>query len=220
MEEVKVDSTLEETDTPVIEEEEDEPFLGYQSDDGVHFRTSINGYAYEMKPWQSSRCYQVRDKLLKTLGVGSIRALSDIPGAIGDLAMTISEKDLSDEERREQAQAIGSIILSSIEGALHGILAGGGLYGLQQEILDSSVFRIEEVEGAERRIPVCSKREQASKSHRRSGIEKPTNESSFEEFYKGRIFDLDRLMCWVLWVNLSDFLQGLLSIGKTRTKMK
>jgi len=220
MEDMDITTEATEEIKPDEMEEDAEPFLGYQTDDGVYFRTVINGYTYEMKPWQASRCYQRRDKLLKTLGIGSIRALSDIPGAIGEVAMMVGEKGFSSDESREQIQAIGALLLSAIEGALQGILGGGGLYGLQQDVLDSSVCRIEDVNGAEKRVPVRSKRDEATRSARRPAGDTSSRESSFEEFYKGRIFDLDRLMCWVLWVNLSDFLQGLQSIGKTRTKKK
>lgn len=194
-----LDEILEDEDSPCMF---DEPFLGEQgSDESGNPTTIIGGHEYVLKKWPASQCYHVRDQLIETLGLNALNSLTKIPRAIGEVSLAYQSDSSYDSD--EVAEAWGVMLTTAIQGAVQGVVQAGGIRSLMRLALEGKVYRMSEVDGKPARRRVFSVKDYKDE------------DGDFNTFYAGRIYDIDRLVCWVLWTNLKDFIQGLL-LGKKK----
>lgn len=174
-------------------EKEQDPIMGTQSQDAEgRPLTTINGTCYVLDLWPAFYAYELRDRLLSRFGKDIVESLT------AQVAQVVSSFE-PDEFKKNGSPARYALIITVLQGVISGISEAGGVAATYRDVLSRGVYRMEDG----KQIPVidASKKEQPD----------------FDKRYRGNLYEVDRLVMWVLWKNLGDFTQGLLSKGKAQS---
>lgn len=189
-----MDKTKENNQADNAEEVEvpQEPFLGIQSEDPEgRPMTEISGSRYVLDLWSAFYASELRDRLLVRFGKDIIES---VISQISEIVSSFEPEQLKDPT----SGAYNTVILSILQGVISGISVAGGVTTTYRDVLSRGVYRLEEG----KQVPLI---DPAKKG-----------QEDFDKRYRGKLYEVDRIVMWVLWMNLGDFIQGLLFRGRGR----